>query len=328
MTDGGFALESSDLLTPSKESAKARGVRERWQLSDRLKSEGAFDLSSKLDACGTPFGLTRTCCGSVHMAEVQCRRRWCPACSWHVQQDRMARFEKACQLMKWPLFVTLTMKNTDDHECIRTIRAHWSKMRRRKLMVDNIKGGVSTIEITNTGEGWHPHLHILCDCEWLALHVPKPRRADSEGVKRQKYDHARLELSALWASILNQEHAIVSALRKKPGDVLAYTMKYAVKGSDLIASPDPVAPLIRVLSRSRMVSAFGNMHGRVAADEEEEKAVVCCPECGCEQHFVLTQYVEKMLETHYNKTHLTGSFSTSKILPLPVSSYPSTRYSS
>lgn len=271
--------------------AKARGAAERSALAERLRREGADDLAQKLDNCGVPLRLVCTCCGNRKSVEMQCRRRWCPACAWVVQRERLEKYQAAANQMQWPLFITLTMPNRPDAECIREIRGHWSKLRRRKLIVDRIKGGLNTIEITNKGNGWHPHLHVLADCQWLALHTPPPQFRDSAAVKRQKYDHARLELSALWCQIIKSPVGVVSALRKPPGECIAYALKYAVKGSDLIESPDPIADLIRVLSRSRMLSTFGALHGLVAADDEEERPAVACSECGNEKSFMPEDFV-------------------------------------
>lgn len=282
------------------EDARDRGNAERSQLIDRLRSEEAFDLANKLSKCGEVLRLVCANCGSKKAVEMSCMRRWCPACSYAVKRERLKRFDQTARAMKWPLFVTLTKRNTGDPNCIREIRADWSKMRRRKLLVSRIKGGIATIEITNTGNGWHPHLHILCDCKWLALHVPAPTFADSPDVKRQKYDHARLELSALWCSVIKQDQSIVSALRAKSGDALAYAIKYAIKGTDLINSPDPIAPLLRVLEKSRMISAFGDMHDVDAQIQDDEKPKCTCKDCGQIQTFMPDWIVEKMYIQAYD----------------------------
>lgn len=174
-------------------------------------------------------------------------------------------------------------------------------MRRRKLIEKRITGGIATIEITNQGNGWHPHLHVLADCKWLALHVPEPRFQDSEDVKRQKYDHARLELSALWSAVIKQDFAIVSALRKEPGEALAYTLKYAVKGSDLIHSPDPIAPLLRMLNKSRLVSAFGDLHGMEPKLIDDEKRKCACGKCGAEGSMMPDWVVDRMRVDAYDR---------------------------
>lgn len=284
-------------------AARARGHAERIALADRLRREHAHDLASKLDACGEKLRLVCTSCSAPKITEIACKRRWCPACAFMVQRERLSRYNVATEMMRWPLFVTLTIENTTDPECIREVRGHWSRMRRRKLIADRVQGGISTIEVTNEGRGWHPHLHILCDCEWLALHVPPPNRRDSPAVKRQKFDHARLELSALWAQVVGQEKAIVLAKRVAGKEALAYSLKYAVKGQELITCKDPIEPLIRVLSKSRMISAFGDMHGKGLDDPEDEKPACICPDCMQETSYIPQHVVDLMMRQSYDKNH-------------------------
>lgn len=293
-------VQGDNWATP-REQARERGEREREDLIDRLDDEGAPDLANKLRGCGEPLPLICAHCGNPHPVEVACSRRWCPACAYQVHRERVKRFDQSARAMPWPLFITLTMRNTGDPTCIRTIREHWGRMRRRKLIDQKIDGGIATIEVTNRGEGWHPHLHVLCNCRWLALHVPEPRQRDSEAVKRQKYDHARLELSALWAQVIGQENAVVSALRAKAGDALAYVLKYAVKGSDLINSPDPIAPMIRCLEKSRMISAFGTMHNLEAELIEAEKPKCKCKNCGATDSLMPDWIVDRMMRDAYDR---------------------------
>jgi hypothetical protein len=282
-------------------TARERGAQEREQLAARLRNEGAADLAMKIEGCGTPLNLNCACCGARKTVEIACKRRWCPACTYLVMRERLKKYNFAASLMQWPLMVTLTMRNTPDPECIRQIREHWAKFRRRKLVADKMAGGVTTVEITEGVGGWHPHLHIVADCRWLALHVPEPNWRDSADVKRQKCEHARLELSALWSQVIGQEQASVLANRKAPGDALAYALKYAVKGSTLIESKLPIAPLIRVLSASRMLSAFGSMHGQKLEDPEEEKPGAVCTSCMQETSWVPEFIVDGIYRNLHDK---------------------------
>lgn len=292
---------SAILVKSGWETARDRGAAERADLITRLQREGAWDLVKKLDKCGEVMRLVCANCGSKKAVEMSCMRRWCPACAYQVKRERLKRFDQTARAMKWPLFVTLTKRNTGDPECIREIRADWGRMRRRKLLESKIKGGIATIEITNTGNGWHPHLHILCDCKWLALHVPAPTFADSVDVKRQKYDHARLELSALWCSVIKQDQSIVSALRAKPGEALAYALKYAIKGSDLINSQDDIAPMIRVLEKSRMISAFGDLYALDAELQDDERPKCTCKDCGEASTYMPDWVVDKLYIQSYDR---------------------------
>lgn len=296
-----------------REKARERGIRERSELIAKLKLENADDLAEKLESCGQELKLVCACCGNKKSVEQSCLRRWCPACAWKVQHDRIDRFTAPISGMKWPLFVTLTMPNNPDPECIRTLRGHWSKMRRRKLMQERVTGGISTVEVTAGEGGWHPHLHVLADCRWLAIHVPEPTYRDSPGVRKQKCEMAQRELSAIWGNVIKSEigeegrdGAIVWVTRKNAGDALKYSLKYAVKGSDLISTDRPIAPLIRVLSKSRMISVFGDMHGKIQNEEEEERPAIVCQECGNEKSFIPAEIIDIVMRQAYDRGNCVG----------------------
>lgn len=300
-----------------RRAAEEDGKKNRDILKARLLAEGAPDLAAKLEICGQQLRLVCTCCGSKKNAEAHCRRRWCPACAYIVQRDRVGKFAAATTTMQWPLAIMLSIPSTTDPEAIRDLRKSWSKMRRRKLIESKISGGISTVEVTEGDHGWHPHLHILADCRWLAVHVPEPNRRDTKAIREQKCEMAQRELSAIWGSVIGlndgpgpDRSAYVWVNRKKPGEALAYAMKYALKGSTLAASTLPIAPLIRVLSKSRMISAFGDLHGRVEEDDEEEKPGVQCPDCGNEKSFMPAEVVDMQIRSIsrqiYDREHKIG----------------------
>lgn len=189
-------------------------------------------------------------------------------------------------MMQWPLMITLTMPNSEDPESVREIRKSWSKFRRKKIVKDRVAGGLTAIEVTNNGNGWHPHIHAIIDCEWLSLHTPAPTRRDSEAVIKQKCEMAQLELSCRWADAIGQETAVVWAKRCKDEEALHYSLKYSVKASDLLDCRTEIAPLIRVMERTRLVSAFGSLYGRTAEMDDEEKPCMCCTNCGTEKTII------------------------------------------
>jgi hypothetical protein len=187
--------------------------------------------------------------------------------------------------LQWPLFLTFTIPNSEDPETLTALKSHWSKFRRRRLWRDRVTGGVGSFEVTNKGNGWHPHIHAVVDCRWLALHVPEPTRRDTKEVKEQKCELAQKELSALWADQIGNKHGVVWARRVYGTGVVQEILKYAVKGSELIDCPDAIAPMLRVLAKSRMLSGFGSLHPLPPIDEEEPFAV-SCEDCGAERSFL------------------------------------------
>ncbi len=194
--------------------------------------------------------------------------------------------------MRWPAFLTLTQQNSPDPETVRDLRKAWSRMRRRKVFENQILGGVAAIEVTNEGDGWHPHLHAIIDCEWLSVTTPAPTGRDSHDVFVQKCEHAQAELSSVWASVLKQKEAICWIVRMRNLDKLRYSLKYAVKGSSLVNSPDRIGPLLRCLEKTRCISAFGNLHGRTREMDADERPVTVCAQCGTEKSFLPVSVIE------------------------------------
>ena len=260
---------------------------QRQQLIARLQTEDAPDLWERLDRCGEPIPLTCTNCGSHSTGETHCKSRYCPQCVPIVRAERLERWGHAIRLMQWPLFLTLTIPNSQDPEHLKFLKKKWSAFRRRKLIKSCIKGGVATFEITNIGNGWHPHLHAIADCRWLSLGVEEPRmqsfggrRKDSKAVIKQKTDLARMELSALWGSQIGRESAIVLANRIPVDAGANYVLKYAIKCSELLKIRDPIAPMLRVLASCRTIAGWGSLHPLPSPDDSDTEGVGCC-DCGC-----------------------------------------------
>jgi hypothetical protein len=155
---------------------------------------------------------------------------------------------------------------------------------------------VATYEITNKGNGWHPHLHAIFDCRWLSLHVPEPLRTDPSQVVASKCRLAQEELSALWAKQISQKKSIVHVKRIfDPKNIAREVLKYAMKGSDLVNSPDPIAPLLRSIKGTRMLAGWGSMWPMPELDEEEP-AKIACDKCHAEGSYLpesVIQYITR-----------------------------------
>lgn len=258
---------------------KAAAAKERNALLDRLLEEDADDLAKPLQACGQDVGLICTSCGGRHTVQTHCRSRWCPSCAPIVSAERHRRWRVVIEKLEWPLFVTLTIPNSEDPESLRFLRKSWGKFRRRKIIKQQVKGGVATFEVTNKGNGWHPHLHAVMDCEWLAINTPPPRRGDRKDVIAEKCRRAQEELTAAWSDMINVPWSSVWVRRVYGKDISAEILKYAVKGSELIDSPDPIAPMLRVIKSTRMLSGWGSLFPLPSPDEEQSPGVACTA-CG------------------------------------------------
>lgn len=286
----------------------ARQLREK--LLQRLDQENADDLTRNFRKCGETFGLTCTNCGELHDCERRCSKKWCPMCVRKLATQRAEKFRAAVAAMKWPLFVTLTMRNVHDlsFDAVRKLRRAFGKLRQRKLWKAHVLGGAASIEVTNIGNGWHPHLHAILDCEWLAWRTPKPKPSDSRQRKEKLCEQAGAELERVWSRCLGQETSSVKVKRTNGADVVQEVMKYSVKGSDLVDSPDPVAPIIRCLEATRLVTTFGTLFGKrlIKAEASERPPLMCkCGASGCfmpEEVVSRLAKIEGLRDTRHRRT--------------------------
>lgn len=284
---------------------------DRQALADRLRHEGASDLAKHLDACGHLLPLTCTNCGNPRATETRCRKRWCPVCAPLVARTRLQRWNAAVLAMQWPLFVTLTRSNSADPESLRELRKAWAKFRRRKLIRDRVQGGVASLEITNNGNDFHPHLHAMIDCRWLALHTREPKRGDDRETVAELCRSAKGELTRAWADQLGQPTAIVDACRVTGGAATAYVLKYATKPAELLAMKTDLAPLIRVLRKTRLISGFGNLHPLPAVDAEERPGTACeC--CGEAKAWIPSDLLRGIFPALYDADRRVGKYATTK----------------
>lgn len=286
-----------------REIRLADRVRQREELRSRLEDEGEDGLAEMLAGCGRPMELTCTCCGEVHEIKVSCRKRWCPVCAWRISAARVARYSAAVQSMQWPLFVTLTRPNVKviDLDVIRDMRRAFRRLRQRAAWARNVRGGVASLEITNTGRGWHPHIHAVIDCRWLALKTPAPRPIDSPRAIQRKCKQAATEVGTLWAQCMRLPRASVKVKRAygsgstadptgRSGSIATEVLKYSVKATDLIESPDPIGPVLRVIGAARLVTSWGSCYGsRLVVDEPDRVPTACT--CGASGTMMPSEYV-------------------------------------
>ena len=208
--------------------------------------------------------LRSRCCGSARLGWTRCKNKWCPTCARSIAAERSERLRQVVETFQWPLFATFTMRNTDDlgAEPVRALRRAWGRFRRMKCC-SLVKGGVASIEVTNIGNGWHPHLHAVLDAVWLGPSRTKPAKWETALEKFEAAKLAKLALEAAWAKALRQETAVCHVKRCVASEVVKEVLKYAVKGQDLIDCEQPVGPMIDALTKCRLVTTFGSAHGFV-----------------------------------------------------------------
>lgn len=274
----------------------------RRELVAKLEDEGAFDLAERLAKCGQRIRLVCNCCGDLKDTLTRCDLKWCPACQHHLAAQTAERFANICGggNIQWPLLVTFTAKNfgyrepwpvRETRRAAQTIKTSvspvrwirtvaWSERLRRQLWFrSKVKGGVLGFEVTDIGNGFHVHAHALLDCKWLSVTETAPRIGSTRDQVKKKGARACKEVGDQW-ELCCQRSASVDVRRvwTRENDIrqaLVEVVKYSTKGVDLVKSPRPAAPLIRLLDGCRMVTSFGTMFGRPECKRVRGMAMPC-----------------------------------------------------
>lgn len=282
------AITSHAHTSPSRESSPAylAACSAREKLLARLRTEDADDLADRLAKCGEQEALTCTCCGCKWDVVKRCNRKWCPVCQRALATRASLRYTGICEAMEHPIFITLTVKNWDDPEedFIRHLRRSFGKLRRLRWWTKRVKGGVAGIEVTNIGNGWHPHLHSVIDCRWLSVNQSPPRHGCSKAEFSSLVKRNLHELNQQWELCTGRKSSWkikrAGGSSGRHGDAIAKEIiKYSVKGSDLVTVSGAISPVLRMLDGTRLLTSFGNCHGHLK-DFDIPKIPSACVQCG------------------------------------------------
>ena len=185
----------------------------------------------------------------------------CSLCAIRRASRNMAAYlEKLQQIQKQnpqlkPYLVTLTVRNDSDllkglnhlSDSLTLLHRRRTDKKSRSLMRD-IPGGVFSIEVTNGGNGWHPHVHAI----WLSETQPDT-----------------YALRAEWEQITGDSFMCdvrpITKLNDCPADIdphaagFAEVFKYAMKPSELGA--DKMIEAFPILKGRRLIGSFGIFRG-------------------------------------------------------------------
>lgn len=159
-----------------------------------------------------------------------------------------------------PVMVTVSVKNGDDlRERLAHLRAGLKTLHARKhqprqpSVMHGVAGGVYSIEVTETGNGWHPHAHAI----WMV--------DESHPAFTNSREWALQKLSPEWHRITSDSF-VVDARPITPTDEenpyakgFCEVFKYAVKPAEL--GRDRLLEALPVLIGQRLVGAFGCFYG-------------------------------------------------------------------
>lgn len=268
--------------------ARRKAVRDarrqkRLALIDRLDAEDAGDLAAKLEKCGQRLDLVCVCCGARSTVETRCDNKWCPSCAPLLAHRAVERFTPVAREMHWPLFVTFTAKNYEDRVGLRELRRAFTKFRRLRWWKHRVRGGVAMFEVSNRGQGYHPHVHALLDCHWLSVTIARPPAGSTSERWKKAVREALGEVSEQWSLCLGRPGSIhVRATfhcdKGDPSKGLRETLKYSVTTETLDNIEGQIAPLIRELRLARNLVTWGTCYKHPSL--RKSKGVPAACECG------------------------------------------------
>jgi hypothetical protein len=251
---------------------RATATRERLNdlkevVSLKLQSAGLPDHAGRLDACGTkPVFLVCSGCRLVRRVLNHCDRHFCPCCQPGLARKRERQIGWWASELEQPKHMVLTVANIPDADLNRGyidwLRDCFASLRRLKLARN--WSGFYSVQVTNSGNGFHVHLHCVVEVRFIDLG----------------------QLQQAWSRLTDGAGQIVKVLDIRQPDRLARTIRYVVKPSELASwTPSQIATFVRAFEGVKTFSTFGDlwsMRTRFAAWVREIRDLSrTCPCCGC-----------------------------------------------
>lgn len=191
-------------------------------------------------------------CGAWHNVLVPCGDRTCPICRREEMLKARRKYLPHLKKIHRPKLLTLTFPNQHfiSKSFFKEFRKYWSRLIRRKQFKSKIRGGLFTFEVTNKGNGWHVHAHILIDCDYI------PQKS----------------LVAAWKELTGKAFIVDIRVAKNPEIALRYILKYISKSPEIGDNKQEYNNAVRGV---RMVQGFGSMY-----NIKTVKVPMPCKKCG------------------------------------------------
>lgn len=190
----------------------------------------------------------------LHAAQFCKKHLLCPMCAIrrgakmlnaYLQKYHLVIAERS---ILTPYLVTLTVKNGINlAERMHHLRSSMRKMTQQRrdalkgqLFVEFAKsaGGFHSVEVTNRGNGWHPHVHMI----WLCSEKPNQSLLSKE-----------------WQAITGDSYIVDVRQLHDPVEGFLEVCKYALKFSDLSLADNYHA--FEVMSKMRLIDSHGVLRG-------------------------------------------------------------------
>ena len=209
-----------------------------------------------------------------------CRVRHCPVCQWRRSLAWIARFHAALPKIRvdYPkaryIFLTLTLQNCpiqDLRLSITRLNDAFRRLSKRKCFP--ALGYVKSVEVTRSADGSaHPHCHVLM--------MVRPGYFKGQSYINQE------RWRELWKDALRVTYdpwVHVQAIKPKKSspdgdsgliDALRETLKYTVKGEDLVADQDWLIELTYQVHKTRAITVGGVLSKYLSEEEPDDDELI------------------------------------------------------
>lgn len=242
---------------PAKIARYSEARRKALQMQSFAAKAGHVKEAAKLEGCANYllfrhyFTVDKV---RLHAASFCKKHLLCPMCAIRRGSKMLAAYLERFEAVRAdaphlrPYLVTFTVKNGSDlGERLRHLRSAMRRMfqaranhKKGKRFVEFARsmGGFHSIEVTNKGQGWHPHVHMI----WMCASEP---------------DQAAL--SAEWKDWTGDSFIVDVRPLHDPVEGFLEVCKYALKFSDL--SPADNWHAYEVMSGQRLIDSHGVFRG-------------------------------------------------------------------
>ena len=246
---------------PAKIARYSEARRKALQMQSFADQEGHVKEAAKLASCANYLLFRHYYTVDqvrLHAASFCKKHLLCPMCAIRRGAKMLRAYLEKYEAVRQqegehlrPYLVTLTVKNGEDlGERLRHLRAAMRKMtvarrghisnpqKNRFVEFARSMGGFHSIEVTNKGQGWHPHVHMI----WLCASEPSQEA-----------------LSAEWHAWTGDSFIVDCRPLHDPVEGFMEVCKYALKFSDLELADNWHA--YEVMAGQRLIDSHGLMRG-------------------------------------------------------------------
>lgn len=261
--------QRSTSTTPTDSIKQTQGNRAHYfrlkhSRAEDFETAGYPEMAEKLHKCEEYYkAMFCENCMQFFSAVQYCKLRVCPLCAHRKRRQRQKYIELLLDDMKYPKFVTLTMKRWrhDAASGIDYLRSCMTKLRNRKLF-DDCQGGAYQIEVLLKPDGYHIHAHLIIDMPYLF----------------------HRKLYAAWRDILDAQTVQVDIRAAKTPGERAYVTKYVTKDSFKQATGYTIVDWWKATKGKRLFGTFGKWYNVKIHDllpgKQTEYQGAKCPLCG------------------------------------------------